>query len=143
MAFDMGEHQLLVRQHIQDHNTAQSERNYWGYPSRVVPCTNDNGTCEYLDAVYWMHTVSMRYTFILWAVIGGMLLIIILARLFKPQGSCQRNVRQHFPYKLWKTISTAGRRYLLPESLPNFFPNTTRLQILVLATLCVYLTVFS
>lgn len=27
------------------------------------------GTCAYLDAVYWMHDVSMLYTFIMWGVL--------------------------------------------------------------------------
>ena len=142
-------HDLISRQHIQDHDSAQSEKYYWGYPSRVVPCTNDPGSCEYLDGVYWMHTVSMLYTFILWAVIGGILLLIVLIRVFRPRRRrtpChheQHSSRQRILYRTWRSASSTSRHYLLPESLPRLFPNTTRLQILILATLCVYLTIFS
>ncbi|KAF2261450.1 hypothetical protein CC78DRAFT_470326 [Lojkania enalia] len=138
----------LVARHIQDHSSAENEKYYWGYPSRVVPCTNDPGSCEYLDGVYWMHTVSMLYTFILWAVIGGILLIIVLGRLVKPHKRAltygvQENEKQDFVYRIWRSTASTSRRYLLPESFPRLFPNTTRLQILILAALCVYLTIFS
>src|SRR5689334_2341726 len=75
----------LLPRHIQDHTDGAQEKYYWGYPSRVVPCKNDPGSCAYLDGVYWMHTVSMLYTFILWAVIGALLLLIVLSRLFRPK----------------------------------------------------------
>ena len=137
---------LSPRQHIQDHNTAQSEKHYWGYPSRVVPCANDKGSCEYLDSVYWMHTVSMLYTFILWAVIGGIMLIFILSRLFRPHRKATipgQDTYQSLPYRTWRSLVSESRRHLLPESLSRFFPYTTRLQILFLVTLCIYLMIFS
>ncbi|KAF2183320.1 hypothetical protein K469DRAFT_710844 [Zopfia rhizophila CBS 207.26] len=141
------DHQLLPRQHIQDHDSANAVKHYWGYPDRVIPCTNDKGSCEYLDGVYWMHTVSMLYTFIMWAVIGGILLVIVLARLFRPHrkgtGAESQKLKQGFLYRSWRSVASGCRRYLLPESLPRFFPNTTRLQIVILATICVYLTIFS
>lgn len=55
----------LEPRHIQDHDAAASSIPHWGYAGRVVPCDRDVGTCEYLDAVYWMHDVSMLYTFVL------------------------------------------------------------------------------
>lgn len=57
------ERQYVERSHIQDPDAAESEVPHWGYASRVMPCVNDPGTCEYLDAVYWMHDVSMLYTY--------------------------------------------------------------------------------
>lgn len=146
--FNEVESSLIARQHIQDHNSAQNEKYYWGYPSRVLPCTNDKGSCEYLDGVYWMHTVSMLYTFIMWAVIGGILLIIVLSRLLRPhrkagEHNMDRIQRQGFLYRSWRSFASGARRYLLVESLPKLFPNTTRFQIVVLATLCGYLTIFS
>ncbi|KAF2466879.1 uncharacterized protein BDR25DRAFT_235753 [Lindgomyces ingoldianus] len=90
----------------------------------------------------------MLYTFILWAVIGGILLLVVLVRLFRPHrrtsgaGNDGRN-KQSFFYRIWRSLASGTRRYLLPEALPGFFPNTTRLQILILAILCVYLTIFS
>jgi len=44
---------LEARQHIQNHSAGGDEIFYWGYATRVFPCTNDAGSCEYLDAVYW------------------------------------------------------------------------------------------
>jgi hypothetical protein len=143
MASNSNEHQLVVPRHIQDHTNASSEIYYWGYATRVFPCTNDKGSCEYLDAVYWMHTVSMLYTFIMWAVIGGILLFFVLGRLFGPHRKNSRHPKQSYLYRSYRSVSTAGRRYLLPESYPKLFPNTTRLQVLILAIIVVYLTVFS
>ncbi|ORY12210.1 ferric reductase like transmembrane component-domain-containing protein [Clohesyomyces aquaticus] len=90
----------------------------------------------------------MLYTFIIWAVIGGILLLFILARLFRPNRNTTQSpnggsIKQGFFYRIWRTISSGKRRYLLSESLPRVFPNTTRLQVLILACLCVYLTIFS
>jgi hypothetical protein len=79
-------------QHIQDHDTATSVEPHWDYPDRIVPCANDQGTCEYLDAVYHMHDLSMLYTFILWAVIGGLLSIWIVACVFRPRQGSKENV---------------------------------------------------
>ena len=43
---------LLKRQHIQSHGEANTTtQKYWGYPERILPCTKDVGTCEYLEAV--------------------------------------------------------------------------------------------
>lgn len=133
----------LAARHIQDHSNATNEKYYWGYASRVIPCTNDPGSCAYLDAVYWMHTVSMLYTFIMWAVIGGVLLFIILGTLFRPHRRNADDAKQSFLYRSTKSITAATRRYLLPESFPKFFPNTTRLQVLILAIMVAYLTIFS
>lgn len=130
---------LHPRQHIQNHSSADHVKTYWGYPSRVVPCVNDKGTCEYLDAVYWMHTVSMLYTFILWAVIGGILFLILLLRFAKPRGETAKGLWA----RVWKVIVLRKRRYLLPEIRWNLFRYTTRLQVLILACLSIYLIIFS
>nr|POF17529.1 ferric/cupric reductase transmembrane component 2 [Quercus suber] len=71
----------LQLRHIQDHNEANTTlRHYWGYPDRVLPCTKDVGTCEYLDSVYTMHQTSMLYTFILWALLLGVPLLWLVIR---------------------------------------------------------------
>jgi len=71
----------LVRKHIADPANANSTiQEHWGYVQRILPCTNDAGSCEYLDAVYWMHDISMLYTFILWAVIGFVLVLISMLK---------------------------------------------------------------
>ncbi|KAF1960055.1 hypothetical protein CC80DRAFT_405337 [Byssothecium circinans] len=79
----------------------------------------------------------------MWAVFGGILLIFILSRLFRSRRRNEEGAKQSFLYRSQRSISAAIRRYTLAESLPRLFPNTSRLQILVLATLCVYLTIFS
>lgn len=141
------------RQHIQDHAAATSVRFHWGYASRVIPCVNDVGSCEYLDAVYWMHDVSMLYTFIMWAVIGGILAFAIFLRLIRPSSRRQPNLSNGLEeqsrkgessfYRAWRGIQASMRKWLLPESLTGIFGRVTRLQLLVLAILSGYLLIFT
>lgn len=126
---------------------------HWGYVVRTLPCTNDAGSCEYLDAVYWMHDVSMLYTFILWAVIGGVLVTIVALRLLKPRAGKSKSVKgledqvalggDGVFYRSWRGIQSSMRRWLLPESFVGVFGHVTRLQVLVLAILLGYLLIFS
>ncbi|KAF2839446.1 hypothetical protein M501DRAFT_1004080 [Patellaria atrata CBS 101060] len=144
----------LRPRHIQDHSSAQNLIPHWGYSSRVWPCQNDPGSCEYLDAVYWMHDVSMLYSFILWAVVGGILFVWVLCRLVEPQsnqtkslkdmqGQTNRGNPQGTVYRAYRFTTTALRRWLLPESLRSVFGRVSRLQLLVLVTLAGYLLIFS
>lgn len=142
----------FFRRHIQNMSEASELQAHWGYADRALPCTSDAGTCEYLDAVYWMHDVSMLYTFILWAVIGGILAIWMTLRLIAPgksilpaQGSeaLPPRPRQSSVYRTWRSLWALARQSLLPEFLPNWFGHTSRLQVAILACLCAYLTVFS
>ncbi|PGH27850.1 hypothetical protein AJ80_00400 [Polytolypa hystricis UAMH7299] len=141
----------IFRRHIQDHDAAESVKPHWGYASRVVPCVNDPGSCEYLDAVYWMHDVTMLYTFIMWAVIGGILLIIVAFRVLtprrpsvsKPELEGQVNKGQSTYARAWSTVSAFFRRWLLPESFVSFFGHVTRLQVVLLAGILAYLLIFS
>lgn len=142
----------FMRRHIQNMSEASELEHHWGYPDRALPCTNDPGSCAYLDAVYWMHDVSMLYTFILWAVLGGLLSIWVLLRLMAPtpSGSNHRDEeksdqkqKHNFGYRAWRATWALGRRYLLPEALQNWFGHVSRLQIVILACLCTYLTIFS
>lgn len=140
--------------HIQNASEAAFQIPHWGYASRSFPCTNDAGSCEYLDAVYWMHDVSMLYTFIMWAVIGGILVLWMLSRLFprqsrqlaieKPEeGALQEPPQQALLYRSRAAIAASCRKYLLPEAFGSFFGHVTRLQILILAILLGYLLIFS
>ncbi|KAF7590025.1 hypothetical protein BBP40_003413 [Aspergillus hancockii] len=144
---------MLSPRHIQDFSEDSELEAHWGYASRQVPCLNDAGSCEYLDAVYHGHDVSMLYSFILWAVISGLLFLWVLGRHLFPltrvtvpsrkqllEGSPHR---QNAFYRLGTSIKSLGRRYLLPESLTAIFGHTTRLQLLILAILSVYLTIFT
>ncbi|GKZ20250.1 hypothetical protein AbraIFM66951_001418 [Aspergillus brasiliensis] len=134
--------------HIQDFSQDSALEYHWGYLARQVPCTKDAGTCAYLDAVYHGHDVSMLYSFILWAVILGILFLWALGgRLIQfdrsVATSSPKPVRQSAPYRLSRTLQALVRRHLLPETLPWVFGHTTRLQVLVFLILSGYLLVFT
>ncbi|KAK2800051.1 hypothetical protein FQN50_008290 [Emmonsiellopsis sp. PD_5] len=137
--------------HIQDPASAESLIPHWGYPGQVMPCTNDPGSCAYLDAIYWMHDVSMFYTFIMWAVIGGVVLLIFTFRLANTRRSStakgelesQRAGKKGSISRAWGAVSATARCWLLPESLVSFFGHVTRLQVVILAVILAYLLIFS
>ncbi|KAL4914366.1 ferric reductase like transmembrane component-domain-containing protein [Aspergillus aurantiobrunneus] len=95
----------------------------------------------------------MMYTFILWALICGILFLWALGRhLFplarvtaasKEQLLEDSRPRQNAFYRLGTSIKALARRHLLPETLPAVFGHTTRLQIAILAILIGYLTIFT
>lgn len=124
----------MDRRHIQDFNDAASLEPHWGYADRVVPCTNDVGSCEYLDLVYWAHDIGMIYVGAAWALIG--LLVLTWAFIHRSHFSSSR---------LASTTGALKRRYLLTEFRAGrwLFGRTTRLQVVVLAIIAAYLTVFS
>jgi hypothetical protein len=132
----------LGARHIQGDDDVLYTIDYWGYAVRKFPCTNDAGSCAYLDAVYGDHQTSMIFTFILWAVLGALLLVTILSRLVRPYRKGGEGARQSCWYRLSRFGASTVRRYLVPEC-SIVFRYTTRLQVLLLAVLCAYLTVFS
>lgn len=142
--------------HIQDHDSAKGLEPHWGYADRVVPCVNDQGTCEYLDAVYHMHDLSMLYTFILWAVIGAILLTCLFARIVwrreewrvgvaleKDLETSHSKTQQSPIHRLVMAILATLRHYLLPESFPTLFGHVSRVQVVILAAILIYLLIFS
>ena len=139
MLFNSTDNALAAR-HIQNDADVEYTIDYWGYAVRNFPCTNDAGSCEYLDSVYGNHQTSMIFTFIFWAVLGAILLAILVSRLVRPQR--KDGARQSLLYRLVRLTSSTVRRHLMPEC-SKVFRYTTRLQVLILALLCVYLTVFS
>lgn len=141
MVFNLSKHALAAR-HIQGSEGVEYTIDYWGYAVRNFPCTNDAGSCEYLDSVYGDHYTSMIYTFILWAVFGTILLIIILSRIFWSSKNNEDGARQSVSYRLTRLASSTFGRYLVPEST-GMFKYTTRLQVLILIVLCAYLVAFS
>jgi hypothetical protein len=138
MTFNSSTNALDAR-HIQDgQGTAV---HYWGYATRYLPCTSDAGSCEYLDSVYGNHEKSMIYTFIMWAVIGIVLLVAVFSRMLRP--SKRSDGPQHsFCYRSVRSASAIIRRYMTPEC-SKVFKHTTRLQVTILAILCAYLIAFS
>ncbi|EHK96143.1 putative Ferric/cupric reductase transmembrane component 1 [Glarea lozoyensis 74030] len=144
---------LLKRAHIQEHTNTSREVYHWGYVPQILPCTKDAGSCEYLRAVYWMHDTSMLYSFILWAVIGGILLVIVTLRTLKPKPTrnfyapiTEKNETQspaNAYTRGWGAIQASLRKWLLPESFVGFFGHVSRVQLVVLAILLAYLLAFS
>ncbi|KAF2746610.1 ferric-chelate reductase-like protein [Sporormia fimetaria CBS 119925] len=139
--------------HIQNMSEANALEPHWGYADRVVPCTNDPGSCAYLDVVYRSHDVGMYYTGIIWATIGGILLIWAVGRQFgrrqasgvqlPGQDGEQPKVRKSALERMRKAIPAYVRQYLLPDAARPIFGRTTRTQVLVLVVLAAYLTVWS
>lgn len=138
----------LVPRMIQDFASAKVTEKHWGYAERVVPCTNDAGSCEYLDVVYGSHDLGMIYTAVLWAVLlsifGSWAVIRLLARPSKNLSDPAEKVGGLS--RALRAIATTSRHYLLPELRGlgrAIFGRTTRLQVLILAILSGYLLVFS
>ena len=124
---------MIEARHIQNFSEASAVEPHWGYADRVVPCTNDVGSCEYLDVVYSGHDRGMIYAGAMWSIIGAILLVFAVTRDW------------YFPSRYTRSLSAFSRRHLLPEfkSLRYFFGHTTRLQVIVLAATAAYLLVFS
>ncbi|EFQ34035.1 ferric reductase like transmembrane component [Colletotrichum graminicola] len=143
----------MAARHIQDFSDAASLEPHWGYSDRVVPCTNDAGSCAYLDVVYGSHDLGMLYSGILWIIIGGILLVWAVGRRALPSLSEEDVLRaailedsrqsKSFLNRLRQAISSGMNRYLLPDFIRPIFGRTTRLQVLILAVLSGYLLIFS
>lgn len=139
--------------HIQNMSEAAALEPHWGYADRVVPCTNDAGSCKYLDIVYHSHDLGMYYTGILWSTIGAILLLWGVGRHFfrsQPSGvqfpvaeGEEVNRRKSTLERLQQAIPSFARRSLLPDASRFIFGRVTRTQVLTLAVLTGYLTVWS
>lgn len=142
----------LMPRHIQNFSEATAVRHHWGYADRMLPCTNDAGSCEYLDVVYHAHDLSMLYCGILWATLLGIAFIWAMynwssakpSESLEPIYDADRSMAAIGSIDRWqRALASYRRQYLLPEFARPVFGRTTRLQILVLATLTGYLAVFS
>ncbi|VUC30243.1 unnamed protein product [Clonostachys rosea] len=146
----------VAARHIQNQSEASSLEPHWGYADRVVPCTNDAGSCEYLDNVYWSHDIGMIYMGILWCTVGGILLVWAVGRHLFPEKRADQQLRTSIDdqessvtaprnglARLRQTLDSYRRAYLLPESVRSIFGPTTRLQVLILAVLSAYLIIWT
>ncbi|KAI2608780.1 ferric reductase like transmembrane component-domain-containing protein [Hypoxylon fragiforme] len=144
----------LFARHIQNFSEATSTEKHWGYVDRAVPCTNDAGSCAYLDQVYGAHDLTMLYTGIFWAIVAGILLIWTVVRRVFPTPRADevatgtadtetlvKKISQRS--RLRRTAASLIRGYLLPDSTRFVFGRTTRLQVLILVILASYLLIFS
>ncbi|KAK5107116.1 hypothetical protein LTR62_001706 [Meristemomyces frigidus] len=127
----------LLPRHIQDHNAPNSTlQHHWAYAARVLPCTKDRGTCEYLDSVYAMHDTSMLYTFILWGVLLGIAVVIVWAR--------GRRMDDASHAKGSATAMRRARNWGLKDAPAKWvFGRVSRLQVFTLTILLAYLFIFS
>lgn len=156
----VGDH-LIGRAHIQNFTGADSSNveHHWGYADRIVPCTNDAGSCEYLDDIYHSHDLSMLYSGIFWGSILAILLIwgigrrvfpsergddAIISSLLGSKTESQQSTATGGIEKVKRTIASLQRRYLLPDFAPRLLGgHVTRLQVVVLLVLGSYLTILS
>lgn len=142
---------IIEARHIQNFSDASTLQPHWGYAERVLPCTNDPGSCEYLDVVYRSHDLGMIYSGILWATIAGILVIWAMGRkLFaSPRvdetkgGETPAPASRGSIERIKRTIAVAKQRYLLPDAIRPMFGRVSRLQVLILAILVGYLTIWS
>lgn len=149
----MGPKLLFPRVHIQNFSEASAVEPHWGYADRVVPCTNDKGSCEYLDVVYRSHDVGMYYTGIFWATIGSILLLWAIGRHFLPsqpsgvQLPVEAGEGVQEKGSAWarfiKAVPAYARHYLLPDAARPIFGRVTRTQVLTLVVLTAYLALWS
>lgn len=146
---------MVRRYHIQDLDAAESLEPHWGYADRVVPCVNDAGSCEYLDAVYGDHDVGMIMMGAMWLSFAAV--IAIWGAFYWSSKKRQRERRRDAvnsaeksrpvavegtARRLKRAATASMRRYLLPEA---FFPfgRASRLQVLILGILTAYLTIYT
>jgi predicted ferric reductase len=144
---------MLSPRHIQDMSADSAMEPHWAYSGRQIPCTNDAGSCAYLDVVYHSHDLGIYYTGIIWATIGSILLVWAIGRHFlrsKPSGielpaqvGEDVNQRRSALERLQRAIPSYARRYLLPDASRPLFGRVTRTQVLVLVVLTGYLTIWS
>jgi ferric-chelate reductase len=151
----------LTPRHIQNFSEATSLEPHWGYADRAVPCTNDPGSCAYLDVVYSSHDQGMVYTGIFWLTVLGILLVWALGRRIFPaqqdDGTSLVTPQQQTPHEpesqlvpkrprgtWWHALTSALRTHLLrPSPFRSIFGHTTRLQVLILLILTGYLTIWT
>lgn len=143
----------LAARHIQNMSEAASLEPHWGYANRAVPCTNDKGSCEYLDVVYHSHDLGIWYAGIFWATVGGILFLWGIGRRLYPSpraDEClpgasgeQLQAAPGAVQRFKNSVSSYRRQFFLPEALRPIFGRTTRLQVVILLTLVGYLTVWS
>ncbi|KAM0328579.1 hypothetical protein ACHAQA_004987 [Verticillium albo-atrum] len=121
---------------------------HYGYHPRTLPCTADQANCEYLDALWEANDLGMVYSGVLWLIAGAVLLLIAVGRqdesapLTEGQSSNASRSSVLISRPL-RAAAASARSYLLPDSIRFVFGRTTRLQVLILTILVVYLTIFS
>lgn len=154
---DANHAQLVAPRHIQNMSEAKYMEKHWGYAERGLPCTNDPGSCAYLDLVYAAHDTSLIYSGIMWLVIVGVLVLWAISRVvLRSQRADQVTLASDgekvtsttraatsTTVRIKNSLSSFIRSYLLPDSIRAIFGRTTRLQVLTLTVVFGYILVFS
>ena len=114
----------LLPRHIQNFSEAASLEWHFGYAYRSRPCTNDAGSCSYLDSVYHSHDLGMLYCGIIWATILAILFIWCVYTYSSPKTDEQlalvhtmenATIAAGTLERLKRSISSYRRQYLLQE----------------------------
>lgn len=115
---------------------------HWGYGPEVLPCMQDQDTCEYLDGVYQQHDVSMKHSFIMWGVLLGIAVLWVTIRGWRMGGPSQKV--GGVVDGICDAAGRARRKWLLKDApFRRVFGRTTRLQVAIFAIILGYLTIFS
>lgn len=123
-----------------------------------MPCTNDPGSCAYLNEVYNSHDKGMLASGIFWAIFGGTFIVWgIYMRVFRDSYNNQTEKyspgeateqkkttrKRSLLVHLSLVFASQSRRLLLPDFFRPIFGRTTRFQVLNLAIISGYLLVWS
>ncbi|CEH15986.1 Ferric reductase, NADH/NADPH oxidase and related proteins [Ceraceosorus bombacis] len=138
----------LLARHIQNFSEAASLQPHWGYAARALPCTNDAGSCAYLDTVYRSHDLGMLYVGIFWALLVAVLLLYTIAHrctitvTSTSRGGGRDGAAASSLQRAASAARTWTRSKLMPDIQIASF-RATRQQVLVFAILLGYVTVFT
>lgn len=144
---------MLSQRHSTDMSGVTDVKQHFGYSDQTLPCTSTPEDCLYLDLVYRSHDDFMLYSGIMWASIGGILVLWAVGRHVarsQPSGvQLPMEVEGGVPQsrsaldRLQRAITSHARSYLLPDAARPIFGRVTRTQVLTLIVLTGYLIVFS
>ncbi|KAL5628409.1 hypothetical protein BROUX41_003157 [Berkeleyomyces rouxiae] len=136
--------------HIQDFASATQLEPHWGYADRVIPCTNDAGSCEYLDLVYGSHDRGMIYTGVFWLTVAFILICcavnryMVLSRAVPLDSALEAKAQPGGFFRAKAALQSHLRRYLLPNNPLRFvFGHVTRYQVAVFGLFLIYMTIWS
>ncbi|KAA8904789.1 ferric-chelate reductase-like protein [Sphaerosporella brunnea] len=126
-------------------------RFHWGYGYETIPCVGGKPYCEYMVMYWQMHDRTMWYTFILWWVIGCLLIAVGVCRFWVRRKNAAGSVDVEGARRaggggarmLRTTIAFLRRRLLPHGNVFGMLRGVSRVQITVLGLVCVYLTIFT
>ncbi|PWN39989.1 hypothetical protein IE81DRAFT_325993 [Ceraceosorus guamensis] len=136
----------LLARHIQNFSEAASLQPHWGYAARALPCTNDAGSCAYLDTVYRSHDLGMLYVGVFWALLLALLLLYTIAHRCTFTSTSRGGGRGGVAASSLHRAASAARAWTRSKLMPDIQIasfRATRQQVLVFAILLAYITIFT